>query len=129
MNAAVRPLFNYGMNSKSLANEAANTILKTTTVIHPSAFVVFSDVRTRSDDLPYSGTAANQIDLATPHCYTTRFSARHNKGGDITFADGHASYFKYAYVVSDGIKNPGIAVGHDPGNFDINWDCSGVTVP
>jgi prepilin-type N-terminal cleavage/methylation domain-containing protein/prepilin-type processing-associated H-X9-DG protein len=121
MVASARPLFNYAMNSKSLANEAANAILKTPMVIHPSAFVLFSDVRNRSVENPFYGSAANQIDLATPHCYTTRFSARHNNGGDITFSDGHAAYFKYTYVVNTS--------GKDPGDPDINWDCSGKTVP
>jgi prepilin-type N-terminal cleavage/methylation domain-containing protein/prepilin-type processing-associated H-X9-DG protein len=129
MDPNARPLFNYGMNSKSLANEADNAILKTMGVAHPSAFVLFSDVRNRSDETPFYGSAANQIDLATPHCYTTRFSARHNGGGNITFSDGHAGYFKYPYVVADGIQNPSITAGHDPGEPDINWDCSGVTVP
>jgi len=117
-----RPLFNYAMNSKSLANEASTAILKSPMVVHPSAFVMFSDVRNRSDDLPFSVVGnANQVDLATPHCYTTRFSARHSKGGDITFSDGHVSYYKYSYVVN--------ATGNDPGNPDINWDCSGIKVP
>jgi prepilin-type N-terminal cleavage/methylation domain-containing protein/prepilin-type processing-associated H-X9-DG protein len=127
MNASVRPLFQYAMNSKSLANESANAILKVGMVVHPSAFVLFSDVRYRSDDLPYYGTTPT--DLATPHCYTTRFSARHNSGSDITFSDGHAGYFKYSYVVADGKSNPSIAAGHDPGRDDINWDCSGKIVP
>jgi prepilin-type N-terminal cleavage/methylation domain-containing protein/prepilin-type processing-associated H-X9-DG protein len=121
MDPNVRPLFNYGMNSKSLANEAANAILKTGMVVHPSNFVLFSDVRDRSAETPFYGSAANQIDLATPHCYTTRFSARHNAGSDITFSDGHVAFFKYAYVVNGS--------GKDPGNPDINWDCSGKTVP
>jgi len=121
MKASARPLFNYAMNSKSLANEGANAILKTGMVMHPSAFVLFSEVRNRSDEKPFNGTSANQIDLATPHCYTTRFSARHSGGGDITFSDGHAAIFKYAHVVDTD--------GKDPGNYDINWDCSGITVP
>jgi prepilin-type N-terminal cleavage/methylation domain-containing protein/prepilin-type processing-associated H-X9-DG protein len=121
MKASARPLFNYAMNSKSLANEAANAILKTGMVMHPSAFVLFSDVRNRSDEKPFNGSSANQIDLATPHCYTTRFSARHSSGGDITFSDGHAAFYKYNYVVNSG--------GYDPGNSDINWDCSGIIVP
>jgi prepilin-type N-terminal cleavage/methylation domain-containing protein/prepilin-type processing-associated H-X9-DG protein len=121
MTASYRPLFNYAMNSKSLANEAANAILKTGMVKNPSAFVLFSDVRNRSNEQPFNGTTANRVDLATPHCYTTRFSARHSNGGDITFSDGHAGYFKYSYVVNTG--------GYDPGNYDINWDCSGITVP
>jgi prepilin-type processing-associated H-X9-DG protein len=90
-------------------------------VLHPSAFVLFSDVRNRSDEKPFNGSTANKIDLATPHCYTTRFSARHSGGGDVTFSDGHAGFYKYNYVVNSG--------GYDPGNYDINWDCSGVTVP
>ena len=131
----VRPLFNYGMNSKSLANENLNAVvanLKTSMVVHPSAFVLFSDGRDRSAETPYYGTAANQILLATPHCYTTRFSSRHNQGGNITFSDGHAAFFKYNYVVSDGTAVAPTATtviaGHDPGRPDINWDCQGNPV-
>jgi prepilin-type N-terminal cleavage/methylation domain-containing protein/prepilin-type processing-associated H-X9-DG protein len=134
-----RPLFNYGMNSKSLANENLNavvTTLKSSMVVHPSSFVLFSDGRDRSAETPYYGTAANQTLLATPHCYTTRFSARHNDGGNITFSDGHASFYKYNYVVSDGTAiapigptaGQTIPAGHDPGRQDINWDCQGYPV-
>jgi len=129
---SARPLFNYGMNSKSLANEQinnVNAILKTPMVAHPSAFVLFSDVRNRSGETPYYGTDVNKTDLATPHNYTTRFSSRHNKGGNITFSDGHSAFFKYDYVVADGVKNPSIAPGKDPGNTDINWDANGLRVP
>jgi len=122
MDASARPLFNYSMNSKSLANEASNARLKSQMIVQPSAFVLFSDVRTRSDDMPFFVVgSANQTDLATPHCYTTRFSARHNQSGNITFSDGHVALYKYTYVVNSS--------GHDPGNPDINWDCSGITVP
>jgi prepilin-type N-terminal cleavage/methylation domain-containing protein/prepilin-type processing-associated H-X9-DG protein len=139
-----RPLFNYAMNSKSLANEQisdVNAILKVGRVVHPSNFVLFSDVRNRSAENPYFATPDNQypqgnaIDLATPHCYTTRFSSRHNRGGSITFSDGHASYFFYEDVVADGAKaaNDGSGTipvaGHDPANPDINWDADGLRVP
>jgi prepilin-type N-terminal cleavage/methylation domain-containing protein/prepilin-type processing-associated H-X9-DG protein len=127
-----RPLFGYGMNSKALANEQINNVkavLKTTKIAHPSAFALFSDVRNRTSEAPYYGTADNQDVLATPHNYTTRFSSRHNRGGNITFGDGHAAFFKYDYVVNDGVKNPNAAAGKDPGNEDINWDCSGKIVP
>ena len=134
-----RPLFSYGMNSKSLANENINSVvttLKTTMVVHPSAFVLFSDGRNRSAETPYSGTSANQIVLATPQGYTTRFSSRHNQGGNITFSDGHAAFYKYGYVVSDGtaVLSAGAtagqtaAAGKDPGRTDINWDCQGNPV-
>jgi prepilin-type processing-associated H-X9-DG protein len=141
MAPGVRPLFNYAMNSKSLANGQLGlggaTILKMSMVAHPSAFVLFSDVRDRSAEQPfYPMGDANQFVLATPHCYTTRFSSRHNQGGQITFSDGHAAYFKYNYVVSDGtaIAPSGptagktVAAGHDPGRPDINWDCAGFPV-
>jgi prepilin-type N-terminal cleavage/methylation domain-containing protein/prepilin-type processing-associated H-X9-DG protein len=136
----VRPLFNYGMNSKSLANlqlnNASITTLKAGMVVNPSAFVLFSDGRDRSAETPYYGTAANQILLATPHCYTTRFSSRHNQGGNITFSDGHAAFFKYNYVVSDGTAvapsgptaGQTVAAGKDPGRPDIQWDCQGNPV-
>jgi prepilin-type N-terminal cleavage/methylation domain-containing protein/prepilin-type processing-associated H-X9-DG protein len=136
-----RPLFQYAMNSKSIANENISlggpTVLKMSMVAHPSAFVLFCDVRTRSAEQPfYPMGDANQFLLATPHCYTTRFSSRHNLGGQITFSDGHAAYFKYNYVVSDGTAvepsgpNAGqtVAPGHDPGRPDINWDCEGFPV-
>ncbi len=134
MDPKQRPLFNYAMNSHPVANETANMTAaqaanyrpKTSMVAHPSAFVLYSDVRNRSDDLPFYGSAANLIDLATPHCYTTRYSARHNSGGLITFSDCHASYFKYNYVVAD--VNSSAGAGHDPGRPDINWDVDGYQI-
>jgi prepilin-type N-terminal cleavage/methylation domain-containing protein/prepilin-type processing-associated H-X9-DG protein len=139
MEAGQRPLFSYGMNSKSTTYESISAPVtrqaKTSMVAHPCAFVLFSDVRNRSAETPYCAVAANQfpqgnsVDLATPQCYTTRFSSRHNQGGNITFSDGHAAYFKYNYVVSDGLQNAGIAAGYDPGRPDINWDCNGLSVP
>jgi prepilin-type N-terminal cleavage/methylation domain-containing protein len=137
----VRPLFQYAMNSKSIANEniglGGPKDLRMSLVAHPSSFVLFSEVRFRSDDTPFNPMGdANQFVLATPHCYTTRFSARHEEGGMITFSDGHAAYYKYKYVVSDGtaIAPSGptagqtVAPGHDPGRSDINWDCAGDPV-
>jgi len=138
-----RPLFGYGMNSKALAylqiNNPSITNLKSSMIAHPSSFVLFSDVRNRSDEQPYQPYVSNpplgvnQRDLATPHCYTTRFSSRHNQGGNITFGDGHAAYFKYNYVVSDGsatLPSGGTAApGKDPARPDINWDCTGNYVP
>lgn len=137
MNAASRPLFSYAMNSKSVANQdisSTDVKLKTTMVVHPAAFVLYSDVRNRSAETPYFAASGNQypsgnsIDLATPHGYTTRFSSRHNTGGNLTFSDGHAAYYKYSYVVADGVTDPSLTAGHDPGRADINWDCDGSRV-
>ncbi len=137
----LRPLFQYGMNSKSLANADISlggpTRLQMNMVARPSSFVLFSDVRNRSTEQPfYPAGDPNQFLLATPHCYTTRFSSRHSKGGQITFGDGHAAYYKYGYVVSDGAAltpsgptaGQPVAAGHDPGRPDINWDCAGFPV-
>ena len=71
-------------------------------VVHPSAFVLFSDVRNRSDELPFYGTAANQIVSLPRRTATRRAFLPAQQGGNITFSDGHAAYFKYDYVVSDG---------------------------
>ena len=148
MNTGFRPLFGYGMNSKSLYNEftyqgySQNSPLKFNILANPSAFVLFSDVRNRSAETPYNADAANQypqgnsVDLATPQSYTSRFSSRHNRGGNITFGDGHAAFFKYEYIVSDGsvILNSGPTAGQaalaggDPGRSDVNWDCKGLPV-
>jgi prepilin-type N-terminal cleavage/methylation domain-containing protein/prepilin-type processing-associated H-X9-DG protein len=142
MEAGQRPLFAYGMNSKSIANEQAEnpavTTLKTSMVVHPSDFVLFSDTRNRSAEIPYYASGGdvypngNSIDLATPQSYTTRFSSRHNQGSIITFSDGHAAYFQYNYVVSDGTavapNGQTVPAGHDPGRPDVNWDCQGNPV-
>jgi len=148
MNVGFRPLFGYGMNSKSTYNEftyqgwSQNDHLKFNQLANPSAFVMFSDVRNRSTEAPYYADAANQypqgnsVNLATPQSYTSRFSSRHSNGGNITFGDGHAAFFKYNYVVSDGtvILNSGpnsgkaALAGGDPGRSDVNWDCQGFPV-
>ena len=106
MRPGARPLFSYSMNSQGPKP------LKSSKITHPSAFALFSDVHNRSDEL-FRGSAANKIDLATPHCYVTRFSSRHNKGASITFADGHSQYFKYDYIVD--------AAGKDPLLPDVSW--------
>jgi len=139
MEAGERPLFSYAMNSKStslettLDNAVSRLPCKTAMVVHPSAFVLFSDVRNRSAETPYYASADNQTTLATPNGYTTRFSSRHNQGSNITFSDGHAAFFKYNYVVSDGTAigpdGQTVPAGYDPGRPDINWDCKGNQVP
>ena len=117
--------FNYGMNSKGTDGLATNTVLKTSMVVHPSAFVLFSDVRTRADEAPYAGTdsAKSQI-VCTPQCYTTRVSSRHEAGANITFSDGHAAYYRYSYLCT---TRDGKAA--DPGLTDINWSCDGHMIP
>lgn len=128
---AVRPNFNYSMNSKG--NDPANTTspMRLGQVVNPSAFVVYSENRANQNELPFYGPPNNLANLCTPHAYTSRFAARHNKGANIAFADGHASWFKYEYVcMENGI--PALTTGAkaiDPGRTDIHWAYDGHQVP
>jgi hypothetical protein len=96
-------------------------------VSYPSAFVLFSEVRTHQSETPFfvPGNANSDI-LGSPACYTTRESSRHNAGSEICFSDAHVSYFQYSYVCE--LTNNAAA---DPGRVDINWSCDGerVTTP
>jgi prepilin-type N-terminal cleavage/methylation domain-containing protein/prepilin-type processing-associated H-X9-DG protein len=121
-----RPIFNLAMNSKGTDGLvlASNQTLSVKLVTQPSAFVMFSDVRTHTSETPYYGASTTATDLASPQCYTTRLSSRHTAGADIAFADGHVHYYKYAYAC---INQNGKA--HDSGVPDINWTYDGHIVP
>ena len=124
LNPINRVIFQLGMNSKGEEVNGDGSTgskvspVKTSNIRHPSAFVLFSDNRVASADAPSwdSSTAT----LGSPQNYTSRFSMRHTKGGDIVFGDGHASWLKYDYVVKNVFSKPS-----DPGNPDINWTQDG----
>jgi prepilin-type N-terminal cleavage/methylation domain-containing protein/prepilin-type processing-associated H-X9-DG protein len=124
LNPNERPLFNYGQNSKALYDQPDGTLLRSSLIVNPSAFVAYSEGRMIASELPYYGSALTSIDLATPQVYTTRFSARHDGGSDIVFSDGHAAYYLYTYVCINNGAKPA-----DPGRPDINWAADGTTVP
>ncbi|HEX3624800.1 MAG TPA: prepilin-type N-terminal cleavage/methylation domain-containing protein [Verrucomicrobiae bacterium] len=123
-------VFEYGMNSKGLwgfygtkqAGNDTNTPLRVTIIKHPSAFVMFSDDKVNQMDAP-SWDTANLTTLGSPQCYCSRISMRHNKGANIGFSDGHASYYKYNYVVVNVGGKPS-----DPGQPDVNWGYDGTSV-
>jgi prepilin-type N-terminal cleavage/methylation domain-containing protein len=119
-----RVILQYGMNSKALDGLPTNAVLKTSMVLHPSAFVMFTEGRLLISETPYYGTSENSTDLGTPQVYTTRFSSRHNAGAMIAFSDAHAAYYKYSYVCYNNGAKPA-----DPGRYDINWSCDGHQVP
>jgi prepilin-type N-terminal cleavage/methylation domain-containing protein len=126
-NQLTEVVLQYGMNSKALDGYPSNQVLKTSMVLHPSAFVMFSDGRVNGKETPYFGF--DQWDIGSPQSYTTRFAARHDSGnlasagGNIVFSDGHAKFFKYSYACYfDGAKSA------DPGVADINWSCDGHQV-
>jgi prepilin-type N-terminal cleavage/methylation domain-containing protein/prepilin-type processing-associated H-X9-DG protein len=125
----LRPFFYLGMNSKATDGLPDGTVLKTAMISHPSQLVIFSDERVRSDETPYAAPGSTyQSAIAEPHSYTTRFSSRHGGGGNITFTDGHAAWFKYGRVVIPVNGNNGLKPG-DSGNPDINWAYDGHQIP
>jgi len=137
-----RVYFSYGMNSKGMWEQSGKiqvTPLKTVNVKNPAAFALFSDNRVRWDDAPvwdkdriaYAASKAGGITLGSPQNYTSRFSMRHNNGGNITFSDGHAEHFKYDYVCVDGATlGSGYTAGKasDPNRSDIWWSHDGTPI-
>ena len=118
-------VFHYGMNSKGLWDQPDGATLKQSNVRHPSAFVLFSEVRILSAENPFYGFGTtNQSILGSPQVYTTRQSSRHTAGSNIGFSDCHVRYYKYTYICAN---INGVAC--DPGDPDINWGADGATVP
>ena len=120
-----RVVFNYGMNPKGNTGLDASivygTSFKSTMLQNPSAFVFMGDGRARSSDLPYYGVSTKEVSVQ--HCWVKQFSARHNVGGNLMFADGHVNYFKYTYVAANGGTTP-----LDTGAPDINWAYNGQKI-
>ncbi|MGD0207605.1 MAG: H-X9-DG-CTERM domain-containing protein [Verrucomicrobiota bacterium] len=126
----IRPIFYLGMNSKATDGLPDGTVLKLSLIRNPSALVMFSDERVRTDETPYDAPLSSSYaqTIAAPHSYTTRFSSRHNNGGNLTFCDGHAAWYKYDSVVVPVNGSSGVKPG-DPGNSEINWAYDGHQVP
>ena len=123
----VRVVFQYGMNSKGLNDAPASMLnLRQNMIKSPSAFVMFSDGRTLEAETPFYGGTSKETDMSNPQVYTTAVSSRHSAGLNISFSDGHASYFKYSYVCSNDVA---AAKASDPGRSDIQWSADGVPVP
>ena len=134
LNNSGRVFFRYGMNSKGLSYlpSAKNTdhLHSNQLTISPSRFVVFDEGRTMISETPfypsdpYAPVASKQTDICKPQVYTTAVSSRHSAGSILTFADGHALYYKYSYMC---MNTPSKAA--DPGDGDISWTANGTAVP
>jgi len=116
-----RVAFSYGINFKGTNGLVpAGSPFKATVVLHPSAFVFFSDARANSSETPFYG--ANPLnDLGAARGSLNHLSSRHAAGANLTFLDGHSAYFKYSYMA----YKKGTKIG-DPGNPDINWSYDGT---
>jgi prepilin-type N-terminal cleavage/methylation domain-containing protein/prepilin-type processing-associated H-X9-DG protein len=121
-----RIFFQYGMNSKALDGMPASVLYLRTGMIKtsPSKFVMFDEGRTLTTETPFYGSAQKETDICKPQVYTTALSSRHGSGCSLTFADGHASWFRYTYLCA----NAG-SKASDPGDADISWSADGHVVP
>jgi len=61
---------------------------------------------------------APQYDSVNPAARQRSFAARHANGGVINFLDGHAGYFKTAYIQG----NPSQGGYNEPLLPDVIWD-------
>ena|ERR1039457_2447440 len=121
-----RVFFRYGMNSKALDGKPSSVLYLRVPMIttSPSKLVLFDEGRTLTSETPFYGSTSKQIDICKPQVYTTDLSSRHGGGSSLTFADGHASWFKYTYMC----QNAGSKAA-DPGVPDIIWTADGHVVP
>jgi prepilin-type N-terminal cleavage/methylation domain-containing protein/prepilin-type processing-associated H-X9-DG protein len=90
--------------------------------LHNSSATVFMTEAAFSPTLEsYVTTAGGQAteNGGFPACRWMYFSQRHSVGGNITFADGHANYFKWKYVIN---PNPAPDYRDEIDNPDIIWD-------
>jgi prepilin-type N-terminal cleavage/methylation domain-containing protein/prepilin-type processing-associated H-X9-DG protein len=121
-----RIFFRYGMNSKALDGKPASVAYLKTQMIttSPSKFVTFDEGRTLISETPFYGNTQKQTDICKPQVYTAALSSRHGGGSSLTFADGHAAWFRYTYVCADAGNKAA-----DPGLPDISWSADGHQVP
>ncbi len=91
---------------------------KLTTFHNPSATVFMFDQV--FDPVTEIVNSAPQYNSVNPASRQNSFAARHAKGGIINFLDGHASYFKTAYIQNNGNASSG-GEG-EPLLPDVIWD-------
>jgi prepilin-type N-terminal cleavage/methylation domain-containing protein/prepilin-type processing-associated H-X9-DG protein len=88
-------LFSIGMNSK-LASSAGGAV-KVPSIQRPSSTVIFLENLLKDETLV--DVAQPTTDLGQPSSFASRFSARHDRSGNLVFADGHVETLKGILVV------------------------------
>ena len=92
------------------------TMPKLTSFRNPSAVVFMFDQV--FDPVTEIVNSAPQYDSVNPAARQNSFASRHSKGGVINFLDGHATYFKTAYIQN----NPSSGGESEPLLPDVIWD-------
>ena len=108
--------FSIAYNSK-LKTGASTPLVKLSSIEQPTSTVLFLENLLNGEKpvSPYQSTT----DLGQPASFASRFAARHNNNGDLTFADGHSSSYKSSKVVD-------YATGKDnPATTEIRWTMDG----
>jgi prepilin-type processing-associated H-X9-DG protein len=93
-------LFSYAMNSK--LEQGGDLVIKVETIKQPVNTVFFLENRLTGEpmvDPKQVKDTDSGADLGQPSSSANRFVARHNKVGNIMFADGHAEGLKGDHVV------------------------------
>ncbi len=89
------PLFSLAVNSKLVRN---GRIVKLTAIQQPTQTALMleggapEEPQAHPEQTEYNGQ---------PNIYASRFAARHNRSGNLAFADGHVENFRVQKVVSD----------------------------
>ncbi len=109
-------LFTIAMNSK-LIDGTARTI-KVSAIQRPGNTVIFLENRLTGE--AKADLAQSDTDLGQPASFASRFSARHNRAGNLVFADGHAQALKGDRVVETRSGNPNRGKAILPQN-EIIW--------
>jgi prepilin-type processing-associated H-X9-DG protein len=90
------PLFSLAMNSQ-LIQSGPTIRFSRIEQADPSRTVLFLDNLLEGEEKVHP--AQESTHLGQPGAYANRFGARHQRGGNLAFADGHVTWFRGTHVV------------------------------
>jgi prepilin-type N-terminal cleavage/methylation domain-containing protein/prepilin-type processing-associated H-X9-DG protein len=112
--------FSVAMNSQLIQYPYVPTVRLSQIERHDTSKVVlFLDNRLEGERMVHPYQAKDN--LGQPSAYANRFSARHRKGGNLAFADGHVQWFPGHKVVETDENSP-LKGWHIVPPVDIIWD-------